>query len=58
MNYSACVGLDVHKATIAIAEADAGGEVRFFGEIANCPDAVASMIKKLSQRHGKVALRV
>ncbi len=29
--------IDVHKATIAIAiaEADAGGEVRFFGEIAN-----------------------
>src|SRR5271166_889098 len=42
MNNSAYVGLDVHKSTIAIAIAEAGasGEVRFFGEIANSRDAV------------------
>jgi len=56
MNDNAYVGLDVHKATIAIAiaDADAGGEVRFFGEIANSPDAVASTVKKLAQRRGQL----
>jgi hypothetical protein len=33
------VGLDVHKATIAVSVAEAnGGEVRYMGEIANTPD--------------------
>ena len=50
MKNSAYVGLDVHKLTIAIAIAEAGasGEVRFFGEIANSPAAVASKVKKLA----------
>jgi len=52
----AYVGLDVHKATIAIAIAEVGrsSEVRFFGEIANSPDAVAAMLKKLAIRHAKL----
>jgi transposase len=56
MTYSAYVGLDVHKATIAIAIAEVGrnSEVRFFGEIANSPDAVAAMLKKLAIRHPKL----
>lgn len=56
MKNSAYVGLDVHKLTmaIAIAEAGASSEVRFFGEIANSPAAVASMVKKLAPRHGKL----
>jgi transposase len=56
MTYSAYVGLDVHKATIAIAIAEVGrnSEVRFFGEIANSPDAVAAMLKKLTIRHAKL----
>jgi transposase len=43
------VGLDVHKATIAVAlaEAGAGGEVRSYGVIPNTPAAVARLVKKL-----------
>jgi transposase len=42
------VGLDVHKATIAVALADAGaGEVRSYGVIPNTPAAVARLVKKL-----------
>jgi hypothetical protein len=39
MNYRAYVGLDVHKATIAIAIAEVGrnSEVRFFGESPTVP---------------------
>jgi hypothetical protein len=50
------VALDVHKATIAIATAEVGrnSEVRFFGEIANSPDAVAAMLKKPAIRHAKL----
>jgi hypothetical protein len=56
MQFNAYIGLDVHKETIAIALAEAGrtGEVRFFGEIANTPDAVAKVLKRLGGRHGKL----
>ena len=54
MNYSAYIGLDVHKATIAIAEVGRNLEVRFFGEIVNGPGSVAGMLKKLGGRHRKL----
>jgi transposase len=49
------VGLDVHKKTISVAvvEATAGATVRFYGTIANTPDAVRLLCRKLS-RSGQV----
>lgn len=42
------VGLDVHKETIAVAVAGSdGAEVRFFGQIANTPQAVEKLVSQL-----------
>ena len=55
MDFSAYLGLDVHKDTIAaIADATRASEARFFGEIGNTPDAVAAMLKKLNHRYGRL----
>jgi transposase len=45
------VGLDVHKDTIAVALAEAGGrgDVREYGKVANTPAAVKALAKKLSR---------
>ena len=44
------VGLDVHKATIAVAVAEPnGGEVRYVGEIANTPEAVVKLVRQLKK---------
>ena len=46
--FSKYVGLDVPKATIAVAVAEAdGGEVRYFGEIGNTPEAIQKLVKLL-----------
>ena len=51
-----CVGLDTHKAKIAVAVAEPGrsGEVRFQGEIANQPEAVRRLIERLAGKHGRL----
>ena len=45
------ISLDVHKKTIsvAMAEATAGAEVRFYGTIANTPDTIRGLCKKLTK---------
>jgi len=51
-----CVGLDTHKAKIAVAVAEPGrsGEARFQGEIANQPDAVRRLLERLGKKHGQL----
>jgi hypothetical protein len=46
-----CVGLDVHKGTIAVALAEGGqrNEVREYGKIANTPAAVTSLVARLAR---------
>lgn len=42
------VGMDVHKATIAVSVAESnGGEVRYNGEIANSPEALIKLVRQL-----------
>lgn len=45
------VGLDVHKKTISVGliDAAANAEVRFYGTIANTPDALRSLCRRLSK---------
>ena len=45
------VGLDVHKKTIAVATAEgrASADVRFHGTIANTPEAIRSLLRKLGK---------
>ena len=41
------VGLDVHAETISAAVAEPDGEVRSLGTIANRPEAIGKLVKKL-----------
>lgn len=50
------VGLDVAKLKISVAVADGerGGEVRFFGDIPSDPASVANVVQKLAKRGAKL----
>ena len=50
------IGLDVSKLKISVAVADGerGGEVRFFGDIPSDPASVSSIVQKLAKRGAKL----
>lgn len=52
----AYIGLDVAKASHAVAIAEAGrdGEVRKLGTISSSPDAVGRLVKRLEARHSEL----
>ena len=54
--YTKFIGLDVHKATIAVGVAEAnGGEVRYHGEIPNTTEAVAKLVKQLRKGNANLS---
>ena len=52
-NYAVCIGLDVHKKTIAVAIAYRGrGKAISRAEIVNTPKAVRKLVTQLNQEFG------
>jgi transposase len=50
------VGLDVHKETIAVSVAEGnGGEVRYFGEIANTAEAIEKLVRQLRKNGARLS---
>ena len=50
------IGIDTAKARNAVAVAEAGrdGEIRYFGEFDNTPDAIAQLVRKLAGRYERL----
>lgn len=56
--HAAFIGLDTSKLkiSVAIAEGERNGEVRFLGDISSEPSSVAAMFKKVAKRPPKLHL--
>jgi len=56
MKINTYIGFDVFKDTIDVAVAEFGrtGDVHYYGEIGNTPDAVEKLLKKPGGRYGKL----
>lgn len=56
IEHAAFIGLDTSKLkiSVAIAEGERNGEVRFLGDISSEPSSVAAMVKKLAKRGAKL----
>ena len=54
---AAFVAFDTSKLrnSVAIAEEGRTGEIRFFGEIDNTPDATAKLVRKLAAKYERLA---
>ena len=55
-DFTAYVGMDVHKDQIAIAVADSarGSEVRYWGQISSTVASVRKLVRKLKGAHGNI----
>jgi hypothetical protein len=51
------MGMDVHKATIAVSVAESGGgEIRYLGGICDTVEAIVKLVRQLRERCGSVVL--
>jgi hypothetical protein len=55
MNDITYVGLDVHKATVCVAESGRGGEVREVGVFENRPDVLRKMVDRLGKHRRRLS---
>ncbi|GAB7547461.1 hypothetical protein [Cupriavidus sp. 8B] len=55
--FSKYVALDVHQEKIAAAVAQAGGEVRYVGEIVNTPKAVKKLVTQFKRDRARLSFR-
>ena len=56
MKFTAFIGLDLQKYSIAVAIVEEGrhGEVRFYGSIPNTPGALTKLVGKLVEKYGQI----
>ena len=53
--FTTFIGMDVHKETIAVAIGERHGAPRYYGEIANTPEALTKLIRKVVPKGSRAA---